>query len=105
MFKVTIPTATGTELPGEELFVQARPFPNPFRSHTKIDVVLREAGHLSVNVYDVLGREVATLFDGELPASQLQQIMFDGSGLPAGSYFIRVEGANEVLTRRVSLFK
>lgn len=105
MFKVTVPVASSTQFPEDNLFVRERPYPNPFRTHTKIDVFLREGGHLSVNVYDVLGRAVATLFDGDLPPRQPRQIVFDGSNFPAGSYFIRVEGANEVLTRHVSLVK
>ena len=105
MSKVTAPVDSSTQFPDDGLFVRESPYPNPFRTRTKIDVFLRDGGHLSVNVYDVLGRVVATIFDGELPPRQLRQIVFDGSNLPAGSYFIRVEGANQVLTRRVSLVK
>ena len=105
MFKMTAPVDSSTQLPEEGLFVRELPYPNPFRYRTSIDVFLYEGGRLSVKIYDVLGRHVATLFDGELPPRQLKQVVFDGSNLPAGSYFIRVQGANEVLTRRVSLVK
>lgn len=47
-------------------FVLKSAYPNPFNSSTKIDVVLPHAQHVSLNIYDVLGRHVKTLVDEKL---------------------------------------
>ena len=60
-------------------------YPNPFNPSTQIRFDLPEAGFVSLTVYDLLGREVARLVDGELTAGS-HTVEFSGAGLPSGVY-------------------
>lgn len=53
-------------------------YPNPFRGRTTVQFALPEASHVTLAVYDVLGRQVALLVDGELPAG----MTCSGTGAP-----------------------
>ena len=65
-------------------------YPNPFNPETVIRFVLPVAGYAKGVVYDFLGREVATLVDGETSAGT-HEIKFDANGLPSGVYIFRLE--------------
>lgn len=66
--------------------------PNPFRAGTRLALRLDRPGSASVAVYDVLGRQVAVLHDGPLPAGR-HTLDWNGAGasgaLPAGLYSVR----------------
>lgn len=66
--------------------------PNPFADRAAIHLVVQRAEHVSVSVYDLLGRRVAELFSGWVEAQQERRISFDAAALPAGQYLILVEG-------------
>ena len=72
-------------------------YPNPFNASTRITFDLPKAGFVTIKVFDVLGRKVATLMNGVREAGH-HSIRFDGSGLPSGIYFYRLEtgGMHEV---------
>jgi hypothetical protein len=59
---------------------------------------------VSLKVYDVLGREVATLVDREL-APGSYQIQFDGSNLPSGVYIVRLIAGSYSESRKMLLIK
>jgi choice-of-anchor B domain-containing protein len=81
------------------------PRPNPSAREAGIVLRLRAAGHATVAVYDVAGRRVATLFEGEAPAGPLALRWNgrDARGREVGSgvYWIRADAAGERLTRRL----
>lgn len=79
--------------------------PNPFSSQTQLAVAVEAAQDVRVEVYDLLGRRVASLFEGSLAAGEEREITFDGAGLPAGTYVIRAAGATFAETQRVSLVR
>ncbi len=79
-------------------------YPNPFNPVTVVPFELAEATQVSVKVYDLLGRLVETLVDGELSAGTYE-ISFRASGLPTGVYLIRMEAAGQVYTQRITLMK
>lgn len=64
-------------------------YPNPFNPLTKVTFDLANSGLIKGIVYDILGREVTTLVNAELPAGR-HQIDFDASDLPSGIYFFRL---------------
>ena len=76
--------------------------PNPLRSRTSLAVSLPESQTVEASLYDVLGRRVAVLHTGALPAG-VSRIDVDASALPAGVYVARVTGAGvtEALTLTV----
>jgi parallel beta-helix repeat protein len=63
-------------------------YPNPFNPTTRIGFQLSENSAISLKVYDILGREVATLMDGTKEAG-VYTSSFDGSKLCSGIYFVR----------------
>lgn len=87
---------------------QREPWPNPFNPAVKADIVMRRAGPLRVGVYDLAGRELATLASGNFPAGVVA-VHWDGiaSGRPvgAGVYLLRAETPGGLIQRKVILVK
>lgn len=79
-------------------------YPNPFNPRTTITYTLQQAARARLAVYDVLGREVALLVEGVLPAGT-HAVHFDGAGLPSGVYFYRLETGLFAETGRMTLLK
>ena len=64
-------------------------YPNPFNPETTIHLALPVASHVVVEVYDVLGRQVASLVERELEAGR-HSVVFDARGLASGIYMYRM---------------
>lgn len=79
-------------------------FPNPFNPTTEISFGLDKATLASLKVYDILGREVATLADGLLEAGT-HRVTFDGTGLASGVYIYRLESGRFSQSRKMVLLK
>lgn len=79
-------------------------YPNPFNPTTVIRFVVRSSGFVSLKVYDVLGREVATLVDGSESAGT-HSVVFNGSKLASGVYFYRLAAPGINLVRKMLLEK
>ena len=76
--------------------------PNPFSGSTEIAFKLANAGHVTLRVYDVMGREVATLADRQMAAG-LQSVTFDATSLAAGTYLYSLDVDGERVSRRMLL--
>ena len=70
-----------------------QPFPNPSRGRVTVPLSLGREGTVRVRVVDALGRTVATLLDGPLPAGA-HTLTWDGAGLAAGVYVVRLDGGS-----------
>ncbi len=79
-------------------------YPNPFNPTTTITYSLVQAQNVTLKVYDILGREVATLFKG-WQSSGTHKIQFDATRLASGLYFYRMQTKGFVLTRKMMLIK
>ena len=79
-------------------------YPNPFNPTTTIVYEVPSLSHVNLRVFDVLGREVATLVDATEPAG-LHQVEFDGSRLSSGVYYYRLESGTTVQTKKLILVK
>ena len=79
-------------------------YPNPFNPTTKINWQSPVSGWQTLRVYDVLGREVATLVDEFKPAGSYEHD-FDGSNLPSGIYLYRLTTRDFSQTRKMILEK
>ncbi len=93
---------SGAGVPEE--FALNQNFPNPFAATTQIDFALPEAAHVRLVVYDVMGREVARLVDGDMQAGYYQAAL-DGSRLASGTYLYRIEAGSFVAVHRMVLAK
>ena len=81
-------------------------YPNPFNPSTQLTLVVTEDQAINVEVYNVVGKRVQTIFQGDVAANQLQEYRFvSTNNLASGLYFIRVVGKDFVATRKVTLLK
>jgi hypothetical protein len=98
---------TEVEKQGEspQVFNVSQNYPNPFNPTTTIEFSLAEKSKVLLKVYDLLGHEVATLFDGELQEGILHRILFDASRLSSGVYFYRLEANDNVQVKKLVLIK
>lgn len=77
-------------------------FPNPFNPVTKITYSLPTSQSVQLKVYDVLGREVATLVNSYQEAGTYN-IQFDASGLVSGIYYYRIQAGKFTKTHKMLL--
>ena len=87
-----------------ETFSLSPAYPNPFNPATTVTVALPSRQHVTVAAYDVLGRRVATLHQGPLPAGT-HRLTFDAAGLPSGTYVVHARTATTRQIRTVTLVK
>lgn len=79
-------------------------YPNPFAAATTLRYSLDKPGRATVTVYDVTGRQVATLVDADLSAD-VHTVTFDGRGLASGIYFVRLQAGDRATTQKLVLVK
>jgi hypothetical protein len=79
-------------------------YPNPFNSSTTIEYGLPEAGRVRIDIYDLLGRKVETLMDGDMQAGR-HRVVWDASGYSSGVYFYRIEAGDFADTKRMVYLK
>jgi len=85
-------------------FTLEQNYPNPFNPSTKIKYQIQVGGFVSLKVYDVLGKEVATLVNGEKSAGSYE-IEFDASKLSSGVYFYNLRSGDFTQTNKMVLMK
>ncbi len=85
-------------------FLILNSYPNPFNPSTALSYKLQAASKVKLAVYDITGREVATLVDGCLPEGAHHAI-FDGRELASGVYFARLKINGDVYTNKLVLLK
>lgn len=79
-------------------------YPNPFNPNTIISYELTVSGNISLEVFDVLGKNVATLINKRQNAGNYE-IEFDGSNLPGGIYFYTLKTENFSETKKMLMIK
>jgi hypothetical protein len=79
-------------------------YPNPFNPTTAINFSLPKSGNVTLKVYDLLGREVATLVSGYLPAGA-HNTKFDASKLASGMYVYRLQAGTYTAVKKMLLMK
>lgn len=99
---VTSVKQTENEIPTN--FSLSQNFPNPFNPVTKIKYSVPYSTLISLKIYNLLGQEVAILFEGEKQVGTYT-VLFDGSGLSSGVYYYRLETNEFIKTKKLLLLK
>jgi len=92
----------GASLP--TVYALMQNYPNPFNPSTKISYQIPTKNLVTLKVYDILGREVATLVNAQQNAGQYVAT-FDGSRLASGVYFYRIQAGTYINTKKLLLLK
>ncbi|HOX26008.1 MAG TPA: hypothetical protein PLL30_09405 [Candidatus Krumholzibacteria bacterium] len=98
----TIATTGAPDAPAAVALAQNSP--NPFNPATDIAFGLEQAARVSLTVYDLAGREVARLVDGDLPAGP-HRVAWQPRDLPSGTYVYRLRAGAVELSRKCTLLK
>ncbi len=101
---ITTGVAEQLETPTPRMFALAQNHPNPFNPTTLITFHLPTSAVATLKVFDLAGREVATLVHGKMSAGE-HQVHFDASTLAAGVYVYRLEAGEHVAARKLVLVK
>jgi hypothetical protein len=79
-------------------------YPNPFNPSTTISFSLPQQGHVTLKVFDMLGREVATLLDGELNPGE-HSVVYNAKKLASGVYYYRLRTSTFSQTKTMVMMK
>lgn len=79
-------------------------YPNPFNPTTKIRYAISQTAFTTIQVYSILGEEVATLIN-EVKTPGIYEINFDGTDLTSGTYFYKLESGNFSQTKKMIILK
>jgi hypothetical protein len=100
-------TVTGIHGIGETIptsFRLSQNYPNPFNPNTKIQFSILRKSVVTLKIYDILGKEIATLVN-EVKSAGSYSVDFNGSNLPSGNYFYRIETDGNSEVKKMTLVK
>jgi hypothetical protein len=95
-------TQISTEIP--EKFELGNNYPNPFNPTTKINFAIPKASFTTLKVYDISGKEIATLVS-EYTQAGYYNVDFNAANVSSGVYFYRIQSGDFVDTKRMILLK
>jgi hypothetical protein len=87
-----------------EAFALFQNYPNPFNPSTIINYTIPHSGHVMLKVFNLLGEEVASLMDKQLPAGR-RQVEWNAGGLASGVYFYRLQAGGFAETKKLILMR
>ena len=102
-FKYSQEAEVTIEVP--KVFMLNQNYPNPFNPTTTISFTLAQDGMTTLKIFDITGREVATLANGMMKAGVVQQVTFDASRLSSGIYFSCLESNGLRQIKKLMLMK
>lgn len=86
-------------------FAVSQNYPNPFNPTTKIDIDIPKEGIVHLKIYDIAGREIAVLINGEKMTAGYYTKVFNGVNLSSGTYFYVVQTDGQMISKRMMLIK
>ncbi|MDP8238173.1 MAG: T9SS type A sorting domain-containing protein, partial [Candidatus Hatepunaea meridiana] len=90
------------QIPSE--FILYEVYPNPFNATTTITYGLPSTGYVSLGVYDLAGRKIATLINNKIN-SGIHKLDWKAVGQTSGVYIVRLETSGMVKTQKVILLR
>jgi hypothetical protein len=101
--RVSVPTSAG-EGSAPVSFALGQNYPNPFNPSTNISFSIHASGVVSLQVFDVLGRAIATLVN-ETKAPGEYSVPWDATDVPSGVYFYKLVAGNSVAVKKLMVAK
>ena len=107
---IVVSSREGQEIPVVYTSVEAKSFeikgsyPNPFNPTTNLKYEVEKAGNLKVTVHNILGQEVAELYNG-YQSYGMHSITWDASNMASGVYYLTVQLNNQIENNKVMLIK
>ena len=92
------------EITQPEVFYLGQNYPNPFNPSTNIEYSIPQDGNVSLKVYDILGKEVATLVN-EYQQAGTFDVVFNGANLASGVYYYQLTAGDLTSTKKLMLTK
>jgi hypothetical protein len=81
------------------------PVPHPIRTRATIGYDLNQSASISIRVYDVRGRRVATLIENSIHAAGHGSVELDADRLASGVYFVKMQSRAQTVTRKITIVK
>jgi hypothetical protein len=97
-------TSVGEKSETPSTFVLSQNYPNPFNPSTMISYQLPENNHVTVSVFDAIGREVVALVN-EVQEAGIYSVQFDASRLSSGLYFYQMRAGKFIENKKMMLLK
>jgi hypothetical protein len=94
--------SNGLNIP--ESFFVGQNYPNPFNPSTTIKFGLPLTSDVTIKVFNVLGQEVMTVFEGRMSAGE-KKLEFDAANLTSGTYFYQIQAGDNVSIKKMLLIK
>lgn len=88
-----------------EAFALSDAYPNPFNPSTSFTLAVAQTQHVQIKVYDLQGREIATLHNGTLDGQTTHLFRFDAQSMSSGRYLVRVQGEQFTANKQLVLAK
>ena len=104
LLNLTEVVETSTQQSPAPAVIHLDQFPNPFTNRTTLQFTLPTPSHAQLSIYDVLGREIERLMD-QPGVAGTHAVTFDGSNLPPGVYYARLETASVQLTKKLVIVR
>ncbi len=102
--ELAIEIQSGPELQPPKEFALGQNYPNPFNPTTTVSFAISHLSFVTLSVYDVLGRQVATLVNG-MQEPGYKTITWDASSMPSGLYFYKLTAGTYTSVRKMVLIK
>lgn len=105
----TVIVANPDGIPGDNTniptdFMVVGNYPNPFNSSTIISLDLPTAGHVKIDIFNMLGQQIETLFDGQMSAGN-NEVVWNGGSAASGVYLYKVTSGERTATRKMIMLK
>ena len=93
-----------TEVALPEAFSLDRAYPNPFNPVTTLSFAIPIDSEVSLSIYNLQGREVSTLIDGNMDAGY-HSVVWDANSYASGVYFVKMVAGEYISTQKLMLVK
>jgi hypothetical protein len=102
---INITSLTSVEEIAPKVFQLLQNYPNPFNPATTIKFSVENTGYTTLELYNVLGQKVATLFSDVAEAGRYYRVKVDGTTLASGMYIYRLQSGNRTDLKKMLLLK